>query len=231
MTVKRLIILLVLLLGGFSMVFALPKYPKLVPPAISLSLPDFVGEWYGRNDDISPGERAILGPDTQFARKTYQNGRGDEIFASIVLSGPDMNTSIHRPERCLPAQGWTVIDTKAVPLPTHAGELSATRLHNIRRVRADNGQLLVINSLDYYWFVGHWNTTPSHLERTWIDMKDRVLRGQNQQWAYITVMALVTKNLKNFGRTEKQTDELITAFISEFVPELGKASASPGSNQ
>ena len=62
-----------------------------------MQLPQFVGDWYGIDQPVSQGERDILGPDTEFVRKLYTNGRGGEIYVSIVLSGPDMNTSIHRP--------------------------------------------------------------------------------------------------------------------------------------
>ena len=169
-------------------------------------------------------ERDVLGPDTQFVRKLYRNFSGDEIFVSIVLSGPDMNTSIHRPERCLPAQGWTVAETRAVTLPTAAGNLRMTRLHNMRSVRTEGGRSVSIYDLTYYWFVGHSDETPSHFERTWIDIRDRLLKGRNQQWAYVTVAGMITKDLQMFGRTEKETDELIQAFVSQLAPKLQKPS-------
>ena len=43
---------------------------------------------------------------------------GDQVLVSIVLSGHDLDNSIHRPERCLPAQGWTIVDSKR---PKRAG--------------------------------------------------------------------------------------------------------------
>jgi EpsI family protein len=227
MKIGRLILLQIVLLGGFSVVFALPKHSKLLPSAINLSLPEFLGDWYGRDEDVSEGERLTLGPDTQFSRKKYTNGRGDEIHVSIVLSGPDMNTSIHRPERCLPAAGWTVIDSKEVALPAGSSAVQATRLHNVRTARLNNGQVLTINSLNYYWFVGHSDMTPSHIERTLIDIRDRVLRGYNQQWAYVSVLAWVTKDLQAFGRDEQQTDQLIQGFIKDLHLNLSKTQTAP----
>src|SRR3954469_23336206 len=116
MTLVRLFSLQVVLLGGLSSVFLLPKEIKIVPAAISLTLPEFVGSWQGVDQEVSPAEKEILGPDTQFSRKIYRRGT-DEIYVSIVLSGPDMNTSIHRPERCLPAQGWTITSSEKVKVP------------------------------------------------------------------------------------------------------------------
>ena len=220
MNIRRLIVLQILLLAGLSTVFALPKHPRLVPPAINLSLPDFLGDWYGRNEEVGEGERQILGPDTQFARKRYTDSRGNELHVSIVLSGPDMNTSIHRPERCLPAGGWTVTDSKRITVPTNSGEIQATRLHNIRSGQLNSGQNFTIRSLNYYWFVGHSDITPSHIERTWIDIRDRVLKGYNQQWAYVSVLSWISKDFQIFGRDESQTDELIRNFIKDLGPNL-----------
>jgi EpsI family protein len=219
--IARLASLQLLLLGGLGSVFLLPKDIKIQPAAIDLSLPQMVGDWQGSDEPISQSEREILGPDTQFARKVYTKGT-DQIYVSIVLSGPDMNTSIHRPERCLPAQGWTIASSETVSFGAERGNLKATRLHNIRSVPLQNGQPFTVNSLDYYWFVGHSNVTPSHYERTWIDIRDRVLRGRNQQWAYVTVSSTITKDFRVFGRDEKQTDDMVRDFIREVLPEIQK---------
>lgn len=230
MTIKRLASLQLMLLGGLGSVFLVPKDIKMQPAAINSSLPEFVGNWEGVDQSISQIERDSLGPDTQFVRKLYTRGT-DEIYVSIVLSGPDMNTSIHRPERCLPAQGWTIADSKTVSVAVPAGVLKATRLQNIRSVSLENGQPFTLRSLDYYWFVGHSDVTPSHYERTWIDIRDRVLKGCNQQWAYVTVASTITKDLRIFGHDEKQTDDLVREFIRDLVPELHKASAVASSGQ
>jgi EpsI family protein len=226
MITKRLVFLQSILVLGLGSVFLIPKDIELQPAAISLALPESVGGWEGVDQPISQAEREILGPDTQFARKVYTNAAGDEINASIVMSGPDMSTSIHRPERCLPAQGWTVTDTRTVELAIAEGTLKATRLHNVTHVPTEKGQPLTINGIDYYWFVGHSDITPSHFERAWIDVRDRVLKGQNQRWAYLTIAAIVTKDHKIFGRTEKETDELIQNFIRQLVPQLHKISVA-----
>src|ERR1700736_2505816 len=227
MTAKRLALLQSILVLGLGSVFLIPKDIKLQSAAIGLALPESVEGWEGVDQPIGQGERDVLGPDTQFVRKVYTNTVGDEINAAIVISGPDMNTSIHRPERCLPAQGWTVADARIVALNTAKGTLKATRLHNIRHVPTEKGQPLTINGISYYWFVGHSDVTPSHYERTWIDIRDRVLKGQNQQWAYVTISSTITKDFRVFGHDEKQTDEILRRFIKDFVPEVQKASVTP----
>ncbi|MGB8166669.1 MAG: exosortase C-terminal domain/associated protein EpsI [Chthoniobacteraceae bacterium] len=224
MTTKRLTLLLAVLLGGLSTVLLLPKQLAYQPVGIELTLPEYSGEWYGQSVKVSDREIAILGPDTEFSRKTYTNGRGDEIQVSIVLSGQDMNTSIHRPERCLPAQGWTIADKHAIQIPVAGlGVVPVTCLSNVRSVPSDDKPLSVHN-VSYYWFAGHTDLTASHLDRTMIDIRDRILHGYNQRWAYITVSAVVTDNLKKFGRSEAETSRLIEDFIKRLVPVLHKDS-------
>ena len=221
MTVKRLLSLQMILLGGLGSVFLLPKDIRIQPASIELALPEFVGSWQGKEQPISQGEKDILGPDTQFSRRMYSRGT-DEIYVSIVLSGPDMNTSIHRPERCLPAQGWTISNSEKASVPVGQQSLQAMRLHNLRNVPLTNGGSVTVRSLNYYWFVGHSDVTASHYERTLIDIRDRVLKGRNQQWAYVTIATNITKDFKVFGRDETQADELLREFIKEFVPEVQK---------
>jgi EpsI family protein len=229
MTTNRLFILLAVMLGGMSTVFLLPKQLASQPLGIEMQLPQYLGGWLGTDLQISERERQVLGPETEFARKAYRNVQGDELHVSIVLGGQDMNTSIHRPERCLPAQGWTITNksTAAVVLPGK-GSLHTTRLHNLRNLTGADNKPLPIYNLNFYWFAGHNDVTGSHLQRTVIDIKDRVLRGYNQRWAYITVAATITKDLTINGRSEEETDELIRNFIKLLAPKIHKETVDFG---
>lgn len=227
MTIRHLLLLQIFLAIGLSLVFLLPKNPELRPAAVNMELPSFFGEWYGVDQEVSKGERDILGADTEFARKLYNNGRGDEVFASVVLSGPDMNNSIHRPERCLPAQGWTTSESETVTVPLMGRRhLSATRLQNLKSVPLQEGGDVKIKNLNYYWFVGHTESTPSHLARTFFDIRDRVLKGYNQRWAYVTVSATVTKDVRRFGRSTAETEQIVESFIAAIYPHLSLPSGT-----
>ena len=223
MTTKRLLLVQVLLVLGLGSVAFLPKVANSTPQGISLTLPSSVGVWFGEDQKITEQELAVLARDTEFARKLYTNGRGDQIFASIVLSGQDLDNSIHRPERCLPAQGWSIADSRVVKIPipnSSPPSLDVTRLHNIRKVVTSDGRTIPIYQLNYYWFVGAHDITASHLRRTYIDIRDRIMHGYNQRWAYITVAAQVTEGVTQFGRSEKETDAFIQQFIADLFPEI-----------
>src|SRR6478735_8461968 len=103
MITKRLVLLLVVVLGGLSCAFVLPKKLGFQPVGIAAELPEFLGAWWGHDMEITQKERDTLGEDTQFARKLYNNGLGGQVMGSIVLAGQDMMMAIHRPERCLAA--------------------------------------------------------------------------------------------------------------------------------
>ena len=224
MTTNRLAILLAVLLGGLSTVFLLPHQLGFQPVGITLELPKMIGGWYGKDLAISEKERVVLGSETEFARKSYTNGIGYEIVASIVLSGQDMNTSIHRPERCLPAQGLTVIDKRSVPvvLPER-GILRVTRLEGVRSI-SEGGPKTSIYSLTYYWFVGHTDATGSHFKRTLLDMRDRLVHGYNQRWAYITIAAQLPVGAETDPKTERMVDNWVQDFIKQLLPKIQKDS-------
>jgi hypothetical protein len=230
MITKRLLILFAVLLLGMGSVFLLPHQLGFQPVGISLELPKMVGGWYGRDLEISDKEKTVLGEDrgTQFARKAYHNGLGYEIVASIVLSGEDMSRSIHRPERCMPAQGYTVIDkrTEPIALPERANQeprvLHATRLQNVRNVEAESGPAASYYNVTYYWFVGHTETTDSHIVRTWLDMRDRLIHGYNQRWAYITVAGQLPPGAEKDPRVERQVDDWMKDFIKQLLPKIQK---------
>ncbi|MEI6561060.1 MAG: exosortase-associated EpsI family protein [Verrucomicrobiota bacterium] len=224
---KRLLLLWAVLFLGFSVIYVLPKTPAPPPPGVIMALPDFIGDWYGQEATVTEKERQVLGSETRFARKLYTNARGEAIYVSIVLAGEDMSTSIHRPERCLPAQGYTIVDKHTVKAALAAGSLTMTRLHNIRPFFDGTGKPYLFPdgkqanefSLLYYWFVGSTETTDDHTARYFIDARDRLFKGCNQSWAYVTVMSRITEKLDTrFGRNEAQTDAMIHDFILKLAP-------------
>ncbi len=223
MIIKRLLLLQALLLAGLSAVFLIPQRTTLGPAGIGMALPDQVGRWTGESAPVSEEELKGLAPDTKFARKWYTNPAGDRVFVSIVLSGEDMVNSIHRPERCLAAQGWAEQSSHyvSVPLADGKGPLQVRALKEVKQWRAnEKAPVVPITNLNYYWFIGSHDITASHLERTVIDIRDRVLYGDNQRWAYVTVAAYVTDNMQVAGRNEADTVHIVEDFIAEIVPKF-----------
>jgi EpsI family protein len=223
MTIKRLLFLQLLLFAGLGSALLVPTYARMQPVGVKMDLPDFIGQWYGTPQQVTKAELEELAADTTFARRVYTNAFGDQILASIVLAGEDPDNSIHRPERCLPAQGWTILDSRTVTVMDPSlpgGKLTVTRLHNQQRFEDKKGNSQTLYNLNYYWFVGYTHVTPSSIDRAMNDIWDRVTKGYNQRWAYVTVASTVTQGLTKFGRSEKATDEMIQAFIVQLFPKI-----------
>ncbi|RYD76239.1 MAG: EpsI family protein [Verrucomicrobiaceae bacterium] len=223
MITKRLAILLLVVLGGMSCAFVLPKKLGLQPVGIVPDLPEFMGEWWGRHMDVTQKERDTLGQDTEFARKIYSNGRGGQVLASIVLAGQDMMMAIHRPERCLAAQGWTFANPTRVTIDVPGkGRLEVTRVQNTKFVKGPDDTPVQIQNICYYWFAGSKDLTASHMERVWFDSRDRMMGGYVQRWAMIMISSDITAEREKFGRDEKATDQLLVDFVQKMAPQVHK---------
>ena len=228
MITKRLLQVQAVLLAGFGSVFLLPHSNKTSPAGIAMALPNVVGVWIGDDAAITQKELDALAKDTQFARKIYTGPEGDQILVSIVLSGDDMTSSIHRPERCLPAQGWQMRSSSSRLIQIPGGKsLGVTTLQNVRTVQTRDKRQLTVTNLDYYWFIGYKDMTASHLTRTEIDLRDRIMYGYSQRWAYVTIAANVTKGIWRPERTEEQTAAMLDEFIQQLAPRLQRPDGSP----
>lgn len=231
MTTKRIAWMLLVVTLGFSAVFFLPKSVGQ-PFGVSLALLPKIGDWYGKDEEILAEERSTLGKGTDFARKRYRtdyatdpSGRGVTygLLVSMVLSGPDMSTSIHRPERCLDAQGWTVLESDDVEIDLEGkGRFSVTRLYNRMTKRAPDGTTHTFDAYTYYWFVGEHEIESTHWGRWYTDNKDRLFRGVNQRWAFITVTGVIpTQNDPAKSEAAKKwTDETVRSFIAQLAPTI-----------
>ena len=185
---------------GLGSVFVLPKAGSTAQSAIRMELPESLNDWRLLKTEPSQKEIDTLGPETDFSKadclcarpgEYQQDGSPtpDLINLSIVLSGSDLNTSIHRPERCLPAQNHTILSSTVVPLKLSNGRtVSVRRLKTTQTIPnpADRSLDKEFNGVTYYFFVGHDRIEYDHNMRTLADMKDRLLRGMDQRWAYVS---------------------------------------------
>jgi len=200
---------------------------QTIPEAgVSMDLPDRVGGFVGKDVEVSEGERVILPKDTEFAKKLYQDASGDQINCQIVLSGADKR-SIHRPEICLPGQGWNTRDSRTISIPLASGrelkvtQLTLTRPHEIGGVRKP------LTLLFLYWFVGGSSyTTHDHLQRILHSNLDMLLHNRAHRWAYVIVSAPVLQGFVPNGKSEAETFEMLKTFVPQIVPSFQKSEQS-----
>jgi hypothetical protein len=189
-------------------------------PGVVMDLPDtLVGLW-GSDQSVSEAERVILPADTEFAKKIYSDGLGNDIHSQIVLAGAEKR-SIHRPEVCLPAQGWTIKTGEVVPLKLADGRtLEVMKLTVVRPVMLNNGTQRDLTSIFCYWFIGKHATTPHHFVRVLKTNLDMLLHNTNHRWAYVIVNAPVLEGFVYGGKNLAQTNERVEAAIAELAPQI-----------
>lgn len=219
----KLTLLLAVLLAGLSGVFLLPKQLGYQPVGVEMQLPTSLGGWIGQDTAVTQKEKDVL-QDSDFARKTYENAHGDHVLVSIILAGQDMMTGIHRPERCLQAQGWNTESADSRVLLQRDGKpLPVTRLLNSRQV-VFNGKSYPVGNVAYYWFIGASRQTNSHMARVYYDSLDRIVKGYNQRWAMVLVSSEITKGLRPDGRSETEVEHLVEDVIARLAPKIVKPS-------
>ena len=207
-------------LGGVTAALCLfLPTPNTAPKAgVIMDLPESIAGFAGKIIPASPGEIATLPADTQIVRREYTNAGGDRIMASIVLSGGEKR-SIHRPEVCLPAQGWSMRGGKVEKIPLADGrDLQAMDLSLVRDVEVGPGDRRKLYANYFYWFVGNGVTTPHHWNRVFLTSFDRITKNINHRWAYVIVMSLVTDGFVPRGKNESQTVEMLRQFTTQLAP-------------
>lgn len=223
-----------LVLACMSGIYLLPEPGEFLPSAISPTLPvgDELEGWQGTACQESEIERNTLAADTRFSKAAYTReslpvtiGGGSLLsvggpplpcLVSIVFSGNDMNNSIHRPERCLPAQGHSDLQSAPciVELPD-GHRMPMTRLTT--RTPLPKGQKGSLHHIHYYVFIGASQVTASHLQRTLFDMRDRILQGRVQRWAYIQCSTYYGSAI---GVTETEADNQLMSLMRALLPGL-----------
>ncbi len=197
---------------------------------VIMRLPSGVSRYLGEEGNMSQEEKRLLPSDTEIVRSHYRSASygpstQDQIEVTLVLAGAERR-SIHRPEVCLTGQGWTLLDSKVIPIEITQGRILRVRdLFIEKNIPMQDGSTRPLRAHYVYWFVGTDVTTPSHFERIWLTTWDSVTRNINHRWAYPSVMALVTDNfaaeeISQRQRNSDQTLELITQLIQALVPKF-----------
>lgn len=244
--IKPYVILVVLFLATIGAVCFIGEPGSIVEPSIKLELPNNVGYWKGadlfycqnencmasftedeigessvclrcngRLDRFSPAERKGLPEDTLFLKKQYQDPLGKKIFVSIVITGV-RRASIHRPQWCLPAQGYTIEANRVIEVPFDNRASLPVMLLDLRKQESSSLESKRSETFAYaYWFVGKGRETPYHLQRLFWMAYDNIFRGVSHRWAYIAVAT---------DRREGSDEHIkrITGFIAEFYPMIRK---------
>jgi EpsI family protein len=232
----RQLLVVIAILGITVLLTALTSdVNSVLEPGIRLTngqpdLPAVAGAWRGGElQGLTEEERRALPGDTEGARRIYRRTDGYEVACSVVLAGRDV-TSIHRPELCLPGQGWqieygTTVALRAAAFP--GGQLQVMRMDAKRSMGSGGERHQLARAIFAYWFIGKDRVTAHHWERILWTAKDRVLHNRNHRWAYVLIYAPV--RVDNTGQASAESQEQSMQALTSFVEALYPALMSPAS--
>ena len=125
--------------------------------------------------EVSEAERHVLPDDTGFDKRRYEDEDGNWFQVSMVIGGRS-KSSIHRPELCLPGQGFQMMASRTA----EAGDVEWHLVTLARGAAPACGFAYTFFNQDGY-------RTSSHLKRIFRDVWDRSIRGRIDRWVMVTV--------------------------------------------
>ena len=162
-------------------VVAVMVWQQLTPetvfmPAPEIVFPEIEGlKW--EELEMSEVERGVLPEDTVIVRRRYYGDDGHWFQVSAVVGGRS-KSSVHRPELCLPGQGFIMSDPRTIVV----GETFWRRITLEKGAEGRAG-------FAYTFANGTGFRTSSHLVRIMTDVWDRSILGRIDRWVMITVVS------------------------------------------
>jgi len=183
--------------------------------AMQMDLPGRVLDFTSTNVPESEVELGYFPKDTSYVRRLYQAPDGFGVSTTIVLMGAD-RTSIHRPDYCLPGQGWTIDSKTAVNIPIggeHPYTLPVLKwvIHN--SFQTPDGRKQEASGVYVFWFVADNEQTANYIQFQYYLLRDLLFTGRLQRWAYISYFAICAPG------QEEATFERMQKLIAATVPE------------
>lgn len=139
-----------------------------------VQLPEFEGMTF-EDLEMSEAERETLPKDTVILRRRYSAADGHVYQVSAVVGGRS-KSSVHRPELCLPGQGFQMTDPRTV-------DVAGTSWRKLTLTKGPYSEL----GFAYTFVNGSGFKTSSHLVRIFTDVWDRSIRGRIDRWVMLTV--------------------------------------------
>jgi len=208
-------------------------------PGVVLKLPLQMNDYQGREFDMTAQEKNLLDEGVRLVRTLYGSAAGRQIMATVILSGFEKR-SLHRPEVCLPNQGWTVVDRARMPLRLDDGrEITVMMMRLFRDLEPQPGVRIRTRALNFYWYIGSDGTwCPDHYEHVFLSYFDSVFRNIQHRWAMASIYVPVSEQrvgdedplaeLNALEDTRQFIGKLAPEFMREADPK--EISAVSGSN-
>jgi hypothetical protein len=181
-----------------------------------VELPERVLEFTSTN---MPEPEVVLGylpKDTSYASRRYVAADGAWAMSTVILMGAD-RTSIHRPDYCLPGQGWQIRDKTEVKLNiagAHPYELPVMKWIVSNAYTAPDGSKQNVSGIYVFWFATKDRATDSFPAMLKSMLVHQLTSGELQRWAYVSFFTVCRPGQED--ATFARVKPLITAAVPEF---------------
>ena len=191
---------------------------------MKIELPERVLDFTSTN---MPEPEVVVGylpKDTSYAGRLYTAPDGLQINSTIILMGAD-RTSIHKPDYCLPGQGWSINEKTVVNIPV-AGpqnyQLPVAKWIVGNVYQTPDGQKHEVSGLYVFWFVADGEQTADNYQRMWWLGRDLLRTGVLQRWAYVSFFSVCAPGQED--ATFERMKKLIAVTVPEFqfLPASGR---------
>jgi len=187
-----------------------------------LDLPGRVLDFDSTNTPEPETVLSYLPKDTSYAGRHYFATNGDWANATLILMGAD-RTSIHRPDFCLPGQGWQINGKSEARLAIGGPRPYALPVGKWvvgKTATAPDGARQAVSGIYVFWFATENQTTtdfPTMLKSIAYNL---ARHGVLQRWAYVSYFTLCLPGQED--ATFARMKELIAASVPEFqLPPTG----------
>jgi hypothetical protein len=189
-----------------------------------LQLPERVLDFTSTNMPEAQVVLDYLPKDTSYASRHYTAADGAWAMANVILMGAD-RTSIHRPDYCLPGQGWQIRDKTEVKLNipgTTPYELPVMKWTVSNTFPAPGGGQQTVSGLYVFWFVTQGQTTDDFPTMLKSMLFNQLAHGVLQRWAYISYFTVCRPGQEDaaFARMKQLIVASVPAF--QLPPAAGK---------
>jgi hypothetical protein len=181
-----------------------------------ISFPEKIAGFTSSNMPTAQAVLDYLPKDTSFAQRLYTAPDGLEVMANMVLMGDD-RTSIHRPDYCLPGQGWQIVGQtpEKIPVagtPPYALPVQKWTVHNT--LTTAEGQKVAVSGLYVFWFVAENNETDDYTAIQKSILYHLLRHGVLERWTYVSYFVLCPPGQEDavFARVKN----LIAASVPDF---------------
>jgi EpsI family protein len=201
------------LLAGTGLMIHARKQVEIIPSYESLeAFPKVVGSLQGQDLPLSPDVRQALGPG-EFLFRDYaapKQAGGVNLFVAYFPSQRTGDT-IHSPKNCLPAEGWSPLESKQIWIEnSHGAKVAVNRY----LVQDDDDRAVVL-----YWYQAHGRVTSSEYWAKFYLVADSI-RMARSDGAMIRIFAPVEAREDAAAAESRavQFAQQIWPVLDEFVP-------------